>query len=142
MVVAMIAARKPTTTTPRVPWITWLSTSSPMCVVPSQCSAEGGWNRAVLSTWVGENGARTSAKIAISTKKARIARPAIDLRLRNIANADPSLLRNPRPPDSLVTAAAGTFVAGREPSVLWPAPVPAPVACVSLVLVLISQTPA
>ncbi|MNL54145.1 hypothetical protein D3C87_1774510 [compost metagenome] len=54
MTVAMIAARKPTTMTPRVPWMTWLSTSSPMWVVPSQCAADGGWKRAVLSTFVGE----------------------------------------------------------------------------------------
>ncbi len=40
--------------TPRVPWITWLSTSSPMWVVPSQCAADGGWKRAVLSIFVGE----------------------------------------------------------------------------------------
>ena len=90
MSVAMMAARNPTTMTPRVPTMTWLSTSSPIWVVPSQCSGEGGWNREVGSTLVGEYGASTSAKIATSTKNPRIARPVIDLRLRNIANAAPN----------------------------------------------------
>jgi hypothetical protein len=106
MSVAMIAARNPTTITPRVPWMTWLSTSSPMCVVPSQCAADGGCRRAVLSTLVGEYGASTSAKIATSTKKPRMMSPAIDLPLRNMANAptsfDQKFFSRPSAPGPLV----------------------------------------
>ena len=53
MTVAIAADRKPTTMTPRVPKMIWLSTSSPMWVVPSQCSNDGGCRNAERSFWVG-----------------------------------------------------------------------------------------
>ncbi len=65
-----------------------------MWVVPSQWSADGGWRRAVGSTWVGWYGARTSARAATRMKTPRITRPARDLRFRNIAKAEPSLDQN------------------------------------------------
>jgi hypothetical protein len=94
IVTAMTVARMPTTMTPRAPQMIWLNTSSPRWVVPSQCSADGGWSRARASIWVAGNGASHSAKIAMSRKNPRMIRPAIDLPLRNIAKAEPILLRS------------------------------------------------